>query len=142
MRFTHPLLSWPGGCGIVARMKRFNFTSIRAYRRFVDAVARECYAGRRPMEDATRAAAIAKVGAELLMVEQTLAANGISDVEPGAPPLGDNGGLDLPEPGLFVATRQVEKTGISAKGTPVEETRVERSGTDAPQPLGCRPEDF
>lgn len=121
--------------------KLFNFQSIRAYRRFVDAVARECYTGRRPMEDATRAAAIAKVGAELLMVEQTLAAQGVVDQEPGAPPHGDIGPVDLPEPGLFVQRRDTTKEGISAKGTPIEETKTEQVTAAKPQKLP-RPEDF
>lgn len=124
--------------------KRFTFASVRAYRRFVDTVARECYSGRRPFEDATRAAAIAKVGAELLMVEQTLAANGLVDQEPGAQPHGDNGGLDLPEPGLYAEQRDKKKTGISAKGTPIEETTRERVSPAAPEPLPppLRSEDF
>ena len=43
---------------------------------------RASLAARDAARDATRAAAIAKVGAELLMVEQTLAAQGVADQEP------------------------------------------------------------
>jgi hypothetical protein len=122
----------------MSRTSRFTFNSVRAYRRFLDEVARQCYKGERPFEDATRAAAIAKVGAELLMVEQTLAATGVVDAEPQAPH-GDIGASDLPEPGLFTPVKMTEKTGISAKGTPIEENKTEHLG-GVPRPM--RPQDF
>ena len=119
--------------------KRYTFNSIRAYRRFTDDVARQCYRGERDFADATRAAAIAKVGAELLMVEMTLAAEGGLDMEPGQHPHGDTGGLDLGRPGVFVERTDSEKGGISAKGTPISETKVQTRAASQPRAL---PEEF
>lgn len=118
---------------------RFAFTSIRAYRRFVDKVANECYTGRRDFADATRAAAIAKVGAELLMVEMTLTAQGGLDMEPAEHPHGDTGGLNVGAPGLYVEQVDSKKEGISAKGTPVDETKSQVRSAGQPRAM---PEEF
>ena len=118
---------------------RHNFNSIRAYRRFVDRVANECYTGRRDFADATRAAAIAKVGAELLMVEMTLTAQGGLDMEPIEHPHGDTGGLALGNPGIYVERTDSEKDGISAKGTPVSETKTQTRAAGQPRAL---PDEF
>ena len=113
---------------MVERTNRFTaFKSVRAYRTFANNVANDCWAGRRPMADLTRAAAFAKVGAELLMAEMTLSQAG-ADMEPEIHQLGHDGGLSLSNPGVYVERTITEEEGVSAKGTPTSNAKTVTMG--------------
>lgn len=123
----------------ISNRTRHGMNSIRAIREFTNRVANECYTGKRDFADATRAAAIAKVSAELLMVEMQLAATSTPDGVPAPHPLGDSGGLDLGAPGVYVEHTDSKKEGTSAKGTPVDEVKTVTRTAGEPRPL---PSDF
>ena len=125
-------LPWPRGyCNfrdMTERTNRFtSFRSVRAYRTFLNEMANDCQAGRRPMADLTRAAAFAKVGTELFLAEVALAKAG-ADREPDNHPMGDDGGLNLSRPGVYVERSITEEEGTSAKGTPTDNRKVTTIG--------------
>lgn len=106
-----------------ATAKKLNlFRSLRSYRQYLDRVAIQCYEGARPMADLTRAAAFAKVASEIFLAENQLARAGL-DEQFADHPLGADGGLgDILLPRGYVEKTVKRKTGISPKGTEIEET--------------------
>lgn len=98
------------------------FQSLRAYRRFLDRVALQCYTGQRPMSDLPKAAAFCKVGAEVFLAENQLARHGL-DRQFEDHPLGSDGGLgDTALPRGYVEKTVKRKSGVSRTGAEIEET--------------------
>jgi hypothetical protein len=94
----------------------------------LDRVALQCYEGMRPMSDLPKAAAFAKVGAEIFLAENQLARAGL-DRQFEDHPMGEDGGLgdDILPRGYLEKTAK-RKTGISRTGAEIEETVISVTG--------------
>jgi len=91
------------------------FTSMRAARRWLEHVMRECYRGERPMSHGPQAAQVVKAWAEMYLTEKQLTRLG-EDMEDAKHPLGRDGNLPPDEPGI-ARERKIERTsGQGPKG--------------------------
>lgn len=102
--------------------------SIRAYRATIDRVVRWVMLGKISPKDGKAMADILRTGAEMLMAERLLAAQGIEDVE-GQHILGPDGGADVPTD--FIPHQEItvrREKGIGPDGNEVDKTVVERKG--------------
>lgn len=110
---------------------RYRFRSLRAYRRLLDRVMREAYEGKRPPSDLGHFQTAAKTAADLLMAERLMHRHGgDNEVAEEEAAHGDDGGLDLPRRGEYRRKRVVVRSGVSAKGTPVDETVTTVEGAE------------
>jgi hypothetical protein len=118
----------PAGDTVKRDRKVALFRSLRAYRNMLDRVALQCYEGMRPMSDLPKAAAFAKVGAEIFLAENQLARAGL-DRQFEDHPMGEDGGLgdDILPRGYLEKTAK-RKTGISRTGAEIEETVISVTG--------------
>ena len=107
--------------------------STRAYRRILDELIQQARRGEIPWREVNNAASAVKVAAEALMAENLMKDAGISDAEnTDDHVLGTDGGLEDFAPHkkgrVYRKKTKVRKTGVSAKGIPIDETtnKVER----------------
>lgn len=111
------------------------FTSLRAMRRLLERTTVECYEGLRPMKDMAAVAAAVKAMAEIFVAEKTLVAAGLDMEESANHPLGHDGGMPELAPRNYRAVTKTYKKGTSARGTPIDEYRVEESGAGTGEAL-------
>lgn len=124
--------------------------SVRGYRRLIDQIIAQVMSGQLSAAEGTRRVSIVKAGAELLMSENLLHANGASDEEI-LHPLGDDGGevIDPTEKPKVAGTKTVNtKRGYSPKGEVAEttikavyEVAYNETGVPAAEPVAYSEDD-
>jgi len=105
------------------RSAETRFPSMRSYRKFLDQIMAEAYAGLRPTSDIQRFSGAVKVASELYVTEQRLqAANADYELQH---PHGEHGGQHMPfRRGTYRERTETRKTGHSADTGAYEETQV------------------
>lgn len=99
------------------------FPSMRSYRKFLDQVMAEAYAGLRPTSDIQKFSGAIKVASELYVTEQRLQAANADHELPH--PHGEHGGQEMPlKRGTYRERTEVRKSGHSADSGRFEETQV------------------
>lgn len=94
--------------------------SVRSYRRLLDTITREVYAGLRPPSDLVKFSQAAKTGAELLMAENILTRNG-GDHEAEEHALGADGGFEAGTAGQYAKKVVKNRSGRDRFGARVDE---------------------
>jgi hypothetical protein len=103
-------------------------TSLRAMRRLLDRITVEAAEGRRPTSDVAKFAAALKASSEIFMAEGTLARAGL-DAEVQEHQGGQDGGLGELNTRGYVEKVVSYKKGVSPKGTEVDESKVQITGS-------------
>jgi len=121
----------------VGRPENWRAKSVRSYRRVLDRVIAEVYAGVRPSTDLNAFANATKAASELLLAEKMLHKAG-QDIEPPASECvhGDAGtDTALPAPGTHSKRKVLIKDGVNKYGHPCGEESVTTTSGKA-EPIG------
>lgn len=110
--------------------RKAKFQSIRSYRKMLDNIIAETYAGDRDPADLSKFQQAIKTAAELKVTEQKLALAGMDKDVPHE--LGEDGGLSMPRPGIYRHRKETEKSGTGENGSWTESTVEETVPTSDP----------